>query len=362
MKIKKIYQIAVAILCVAACVLAACSPAAPGGESTTAGAGSTAAAGRTQGGSAATGAGNTTGSEKPAAGGTRIQLTFGAETVYGTLDDNSVSRDLISRLPLTLTFSDFGGTEKIAYLPEGSAAWDTSDAPDSCTPSAGDITMYAPWGDLAVFYRPFRESDGLVPLGKLDDGGAEKLAAMTGDFSVTLSLADSGAGGTDTAAPAGSKVLVAYFSCTGNTKAVAEKIAALTGGDLYEITPADPYTANDLNYNNSGCRANREMNDPAARPAIGSAAIDISRYDTVVIGYPIWWGTMPRIINTFLDTYDLSGKTVLPFCTSGSSSVSKSASDIRSAEPAANVASGLRVSGANDKNLEGWLRDGGAIK
>lgn len=170
MKIKKIYPIAVAILCVAACVLAACAPAAPGWESTTAGAGSTAAAGSTQGGSAATGAGNTTGSEKPAAGGTRIQLTFGAETVYGTLDDNSVSRDLISRLPLTLTFSDFGGTEKIAYLPEGSAAWDTSDAPDSCTPSAGDITMYAPWGDLAVFYRPFRESDGLVPLGKLDDG------------------------------------------------------------------------------------------------------------------------------------------------------------------------------------------------
>ena len=139
MKIKKIYQIAVAILCVAACVLAACSPAAPGGESTTAGAGSTAAAGSTQSGSAATGAGNTTGSENPAAGGTRIQLTFGAETVYGTLDDNSVSRDLISRLPLTLTFSDFGGTEKIAYLPEGSAAWDTSDAPDSCTPSAGFI-------------------------------------------------------------------------------------------------------------------------------------------------------------------------------------------------------------------------------
>ena len=221
------------------------------------------------------------------------------------------------------------GTEKIAYLPEGSAAWDTSAEHNTPPHTPEENQKSAKWRDLAVFYRPFRESDGLVPLGKLDDGGAEKLAAMTGDFSVTLSLADSGAGGTDTAAPAGSKVLGAYFSCTGNPKAVAEKIAALTGGDLYEITPADPYTANDLNYNNSGCRANREMNDPAARPAIGSAAIDISRYDTVVIGYPIWWGTMPRIINTFLDTYDLLGKTVLPFCTSGSSSVSKSASDIK---------------------------------
>ena len=81
------------------------------------------------------------------------------------------------------------------------------------------------------------------------------------------------------------------------------------------------YSSNDLNYSNSICRANREMNDSAARPAIDGEAVDLSDYDTVVLGYPIWWGTMPRIINTFLDTYDLFGKTVLPFCTSGSSGV-----------------------------------------
>ncbi|MGN0650287.1 MAG: flavodoxin, partial [Oscillospiraceae bacterium] len=92
-----------------------------------------------------------------------------------------------------------------------------------------------------------------------------------------------------------SKALVVYFSCTGNTKSVAEKIAQLTGADLYEIVPAEPYTAEDLNYNNDSCRANKEMNDPAARPAIGSDTVDISVYDTVYIGYPIWWGTMPRI-------------------------------------------------------------------
>ena len=297
--------------------------------------------------------------------GTRILFTFEGQTVYGTLDDNSVSRDLVSRLPLTLTFSDYSNTEKIAYLPKGSAEWDTSDAPDSCTPAAGDIAMYAPWSNLSVFYHSFRQSNGLVPLGKLDEGGAEKFAAMSGDFSVTISLTDGKKEDTEEPEnpeqPQKSKILVAYFSCTGTTKAVAEKIAELTGGDLYEIVPSDPYTSADLNYNNSNCRANREMNDPSARPVIAGDNIDLSAYDTVIIGYPIWWGTMPRIINTFLDTYDLSGKTVLPFCTSGGSGVSSSVSDIRSAEPGATVKDGLRASGANDRNLESWLRSGGAI-
>lgn len=157
--------------------------------------------------------------------------------------------------------------------------------------------------------------------------------------------------------PDSPNILVVYFSATGNTKAVAEKIADSTNGDLYEIVPAVPYTSADLNYNNSTCRANQEMNDPSSRPVIGSADVDISKYDTVIIGYPIWWGTMPRIINTFFDTYDLSGKTILPFCTSGGSGISKSVSDIKSAEPNADVKNGLRASGANDRNLESWLRD-----
>lgn len=155
------------------------------------------------------------------------------------------------------------------------------------------------------------------------------------------------------------KMLVVYFSATGNTKAVAEEITRLTGADLYEIVPAVPYTDEDLNYNNNECRANQEMNDASARPAIGSEAIDVSSYDTVFIGYPIWWGTMPRIINTFLDTYDLSGKTVLPFCTSGSSGITQSVSDIRAAEPDADVRGGLRASGANDSGIESWIADNG---
>lgn len=162
--------------------------------------------------------------------------------------------------------------------------------------------------------------------------------------------------------PGGSGVLVVYFSCTGNTKKAAEKIAALTGGDIYEIVPAEPYSAADLNYNNDDCRANREMNDPTARPAIGGDKADISEYDTVIIGYPIWWGTMPRIINTFIESCELSGKTVLPFCTSGSSGISRSVSDIKAAAPTADVRDGLRTSGAGDAELEKWLRAGGAIK
>ncbi len=157
----------------------------------------------------------------------------------------------------------------------------------------------------------------------------------------------------------GERTLVVYFSATGNTKAVAEKIAELTGADIYEIVPAEPYTADDLDYNVSDCRANREMNDASARPAIGGDSIDVSGYDTVMIGYPIWWGTMPRIINTFLDTYDLSGKVILPFCTSGGSGVSQSASDIRSAEPDADVRAGLRARNAQDSGIESWLNENG---
>ena len=160
----------------------------------------------------------------------------------------------------------------------------------------------------------------------------------------------------------GSKLLVAYFSCTGNTKAVAEKIAELTGADLYEIVLETPYTAEDLDYHNDECRANQEMNDESARPAIGSEAIDLSSYETIFIGYPIWWGTMPKIINTFLDDYDFSGKTILPFCTSGSSGISESVSAIRAEEPDAAVDDGLRATGAEDSGITDWLENSSVLE
>lgn len=128
----------------------------------------------------------------------------------------------------------------------------------------------------------------------------------------------------ETTQAADTNVLVAYFSATGNTKTVAEQIADVTGGELYEIEPAEPYTSEDLDYNNDDCRANLEMNDDTARPEIAGAIENIEQYDTIYLGYPIWWGNAPRIMNTFVETYDLSGKTVVPFCTSGGSGISTS--------------------------------------
>ena len=121
----------------------------------------------------------------------RIKLTVstknGAEETFAALNDNSVSRDLLSRLPLTLEFSDYNRTEKIARLPAGSPGWDTSDAPDSWDPAPGDITMYAPWGNLAIFYRDYGPSRGLVPMGKLDPDGLEFFSSQTGNFTVEIS-------------------------------------------------------------------------------------------------------------------------------------------------------------------------------
>ena len=146
------------------------------------------------------------------------------------------------------------------------------------------------------------------------------------------------------------KVLVAYFSATGNTRPVAEKVAEVTGGDLFEIVPVRPYTAADLNYS-TDCRANAEQDDPDARPAVAGTVEDMERYDTVLIGYPIWWGRAPKIIHTFLETYDLSGKTVATFCTSGGSGHEDAT--LRGYEPDAVWLEGRRFSGT--AQVEEWI-------
>ncbi len=130
----------------------------------------------------------------------------------------------------------------------------------------------------------------------------------------------------DAPAPAessGGKTLVAVFSATGNTRSIAESAAGILGADLYEIIPQEPYTEADLDYY-TDCRADREQSDDTARPAISGDMENMEDYDTVLIGYPIWHGGPPKIIYTFLESYDFSGKTVLPFCTSGGSPYSDS--------------------------------------
>ena len=119
------------------------------------------------------------------------------------------------------------------------------------------------------------------------------------------------------------KILVAYFSCTGRTERAAKDLAAATGADLYEIVPAVPYTRADLNWTDKKSRSTVEMNDTACRPAIAEPVANMEQYDTVFLGFPSWWYVEPRIVDTFLESYDFSGKTVIPFATSGGSGIGK---------------------------------------
>lgn len=152
------------------------------------------------------------------------------------------------------------------------------------------------------------------------------------------------------------KVLVAYFSATGNTKGVAEKIAGITGGDLYEIVPADPYTSEDLDYGNDQSRSSAEMDDPNARPEIGGEPISLEGYTTLYLGYPIWHGQAPRIMSTFVERYDLDGITVVPFCTSGSSSIGSSAEQLAELAGSGTWLDGERFSSSvSESDLRTWI-------
>lgn len=138
------------------------------------------------------------------------------------------------------------------------------------------------------------------------------------------------------------KSAVVYFSATGNTKEVSGYIAEEVDADLIEIIPAEEYTAEDLDYNNDNCRANTEQNNENARPEIAND-IDVTIYDVIYLGYPIWWGDVPKIILTFLDNTDLNGKTVIPFCTSGGSSISTSLNTLKEYKSDINWIDGERL-------------------
>ncbi len=159
----------------------------------------------------------------------------------------------------------------------------------------------------------------------------------------------------DPEAEAGTKVLVAYFSATNTTEGLAQQLAAGLRADLYEISPAEPYTEADLNYNDSGSRSTLEMNDPDSRPAISGSVENMEQYDIVFVAYPIWWGEAPRIVNTFLESYDFGGKTIVPFCTSGGSGIGSSATNLESLVFGANWLPGQRFdSSATQDELLAW--------
>ncbi|MBQ3264581.1 MAG: flavodoxin [Ruminococcus sp.] len=150
-----------------------------------------------------------------------------------------------------------------------------------------------------------------------------------------------------------SGILVVYFSATGTTKGVAEQIATVTGADTYEILAAQPYSEADLNWNDSNSRTTIEQNDKTVRPEIGSEQISFDGYSTIYIGYPIWWGEEPRIMDTFVESYDFTGKTVIPFCTSGGSGIGSSGDNLEANAGSGRWLEGERLSASSD--IMGWI-------
>ena len=153
-----------------------------------------------------------------------------------------------------------------------------------------------------------------------------------------------------------SDVLVVYFSATGTTEGVAERIANVTGADVYEILAAQPYTEADLNYNDNSSRSTTEQNDKSVRPEIGSEDISLEGYTTIYLGFPIWWGEEPRILDTFVEKYNFDGITVIPFCTSGSSGIGRSGSNMEELAGSGTWLQGERFSGGvSEEELKSWI-------
>ena len=154
------------------------------------------------------------------------------------------------------------------------------------------------------------------------------------------------------------KILVAYFSATGTTANVAEKLASAINADLFEIIPEQPYTADDLNWQNNNSRTSVEMGNKNSRPAIASKIEDISQYNIVFVGSPIWWGREPSIMDTFIESYDFAGKTVIPFATSGSSSIGDYGANLQALAPDAKVLTGKRFpADVSAQELKNWANE-----
>ena len=152
------------------------------------------------------------------------------------------------------------------------------------------------------------------------------------------------------------KILVTYFSASGETKRDAEKIASITNGDLFEIEPKEKYTNADLDWTNKQSRSSVEMKNKSFRPEMKENRIDISNYDIILIGFPIWWGVCPTVVNTFIESKDFTGKTLIPFCTSGGSGMSYAENDLRKTYPNYNWKEGKRLTGReNNEDLKNWI-------
>lgn len=199
----------------------------------------------------------------------------------------------------------------------------------------------------------------ILSLAACATGGTGNSSTADNDTNQPSAPSSNGAEESDTASEQtekDTKILVVCFSATGNTKTVAEKIVEVTGADYFEIIPAEPYSEDDLNYSDDNSRANREQQDEKARPAISGSVESMDQYKVVLIGHPIWWGMEPRIIDTFMESYDFSGKTLANFCTSGGSGIGTSTENLKALSLNANWLNGKRFSGSvNMDEIQEWI-------
>ena len=154
-----------------------------------------------------------------------------------------------------------------------------------------------------------------------------------------------------------SKILVAYFSASGVTAKAAKALASASGADLFEIVPETPYTKADLNWMDKQSRSSVEMADQSSRPAIASHVDNMEQYDTVFVGYPIWWYVAPTIVNTFLEKYNLNGKKIVLFATSGGSGFGNTVSELKVSAPGADIVEGKILNGLSKTEIENWVKE-----
>lgn len=311
----------------------------------------------------------------------RIRLSWDGKEVVVQMLNNDAADDLLSKLPLTVSFGDYRERQKTAEVP-----LDVGTAPGECECLAGDMNYYAPWNDINFFYKDFGYADDLTPLGKVESG-IEYLRELDNGSPVRIELAESASapaavpsadpqghathaemeamlhrwligneaeGNTPETpdAPAENRVLVAYFSRTGTTQGMAEMIAGRTNGTLFEIVPETPYSEV---YQETVSRHQEERRTDA-RPAIASQVEGMEGYTIIFLGFPLWSADAPMIIRTFMESYDLSGKTVIPFATSGGSGMSAAQSTVETFCPDSNVLNGLCISGGRmESRVSSWL-------
>ena len=284
----------------------------------------------------------------PAPSDETLLLSVGGKDFTVLLEENDSARALAERLPITVTMGELNGNEKLYYLPE-----DLPTAPERPgTIQAGDLMLYGS-DCLVLFYESFTSDYSYTRLGRITDPEGLSRALGSGDVEATFRM-QARERSPDTTAE--HQILVAYFSATGTTKSLAGYAAESLGADLYEIVPETPYTANDLNYGNSSSRSTREQNDPAARPAVSGRLEGMEDYDVVFLGYPIWHGQAPKVIRTFLESYDFTGTTIVPFCTSHSSGIGSSDANLHTSASGADWRPGSRFAeGTARETVEEWI-------